>query len=453
MKTANGLGCAICDSPQAGTLHFGARSCKACAAFFRRTVSMSMTYKCIASMPGGGPCRIHHELRMICRFCRYKKCVDGGMKRQLVQNRRQEFRIPKKRRADMDLSAHLTRPVSPGHRLIKDEPPSTPESQQSTSPTKQHDDVQDELAARLYGTASCSFNSPESISIIADNSETNSTSLGSPLSSTSNESAHFQLSSMIPRPQVRYPYDEASFVMQRYIDAEKSLNIRRRIFYTPTDIGNMFEMDNECPYNVEHLRPCVIREFNGLSRTDLMMLFDYCRDFPGFDALPISDKQLVYRYATATDSVVGSAYYTMRVGMTAGCLVHVSGSFLPIDELPVPGKLLEYPPNMSLEDQAKYRLFMPMRAHLYSELCQPMANLQPSFAEYASLKAMVMWHLCHYRLTPEGRAICEAQQKSLLEATQRYCQALDPKRGEERFGQLILLMSSIFVIMKDLYCG
>uniref|UniRef100_A0A1I8A5M9 Nuclear receptor domain-containing protein n=1 Tax=Steinernema glaseri TaxID=37863 RepID=A0A1I8A5M9_9BILA len=446
MKAANS-GCAICESPLAGTLHFGARSCKACAAFFRRTVSMNMTYKCVSSTPGGGPCRINHELRMICRCCRYQKCVEGGMKRELVQNRRQEFRLPKKRRADMDLSAHF-RTVSPVHRLIKDEPPSTPESQANSIKT----DEQDDVSTAMYGAASCSFNSPESISILAYNSETNSV-LGSPLSSSSNESAQFSINSLIPRPAVRYPFEDAQDIMDRYVTNEKSLNVRRRIFYTPADINNMFEQDNECPYNLEHLRPCVIREFNGLSRTDLMMLFDYCRDFPGFDALPLADKQLVYRYATATDSVLGSAYYTMRVGLSAGVLVHVSGSFLPVDTLPKLGSPIDAPTSMSPEDQAKYNLFMPMRAHLYNELVLPMAQLQPTFVEYAALKALVVWHLCHYRLSPQGRTVCEAQQNYLVEAMQRHCKLNDPKRGEEHFGSLILLMSSIFEVTNLLVEG
>lgn len=76
--------CAICEST-ALSLHFGAPSCKACAAFFRRTVALDITYDCIT---GNQDCEVNYERRMACKKCRYQKCIDNNMQRYLVQSKR-----------------------------------------------------------------------------------------------------------------------------------------------------------------------------------------------------------------------------------------------------------------------------------------------------------------------------------------------------------------------------
>ncbi|CAP22550.2 Protein CBR-NHR-13 [Caenorhabditis briggsae] len=88
--------CEVCESPSnISCNHFGARTCKACAAFFRRTVSMKLEYTCIEQPDA---CRVHHDSRLICRFCRLQKCYEIGMKTLLVKSkneRKQYIRISK----------------------------------------------------------------------------------------------------------------------------------------------------------------------------------------------------------------------------------------------------------------------------------------------------------------------------------------------------------------------
>ncbi|EYB83862.1 hypothetical protein Y032_0327g2586 [Ancylostoma ceylanicum] len=76
--------CEICESPTARSVHFGARSCKACAAFFRRTVALNVVYECKEPQP----CTIHYERRMSCKKCRYDKCIAARMSRELVRSTR-----------------------------------------------------------------------------------------------------------------------------------------------------------------------------------------------------------------------------------------------------------------------------------------------------------------------------------------------------------------------------
>lgn len=72
--------CDICGALAKG-YHFGIVSCRACAAFFRRTVIENKSYQCRQN----GECQIHQEARNVCRACRYQRCLQLGMNKNDVQ--------------------------------------------------------------------------------------------------------------------------------------------------------------------------------------------------------------------------------------------------------------------------------------------------------------------------------------------------------------------------------
>lgn len=76
-------GCRIC-MQRADGVHFSVSSCRACAAFFRRTVILKLRYSCKEQ----GDCRVEKSLRNLCRSCRYTRCLSEGMKIELVQLQR-----------------------------------------------------------------------------------------------------------------------------------------------------------------------------------------------------------------------------------------------------------------------------------------------------------------------------------------------------------------------------
>uniref|UniRef100_A0A7E4W587 Nuclear receptor domain-containing protein n=1 Tax=Panagrellus redivivus TaxID=6233 RepID=A0A7E4W587_PANRE len=74
------LECVICSQVSHG-YHFGILACRACAAFFRRTVAEKKVYKCRNNMS----CEISKEQRNMCRACRFFKCEQKGMNKNDVQ--------------------------------------------------------------------------------------------------------------------------------------------------------------------------------------------------------------------------------------------------------------------------------------------------------------------------------------------------------------------------------
>ncbi|EFO99973.1 hypothetical protein CRE_18737 [Caenorhabditis remanei] len=72
--------CLICNSPYA-KYHFGAISCRACAAFFRRCAT---TKKFLIFCN----CLTRRDTQYPCRLCRMEKCVAAGMQESLIRGSR-----------------------------------------------------------------------------------------------------------------------------------------------------------------------------------------------------------------------------------------------------------------------------------------------------------------------------------------------------------------------------
>uniref|UniRef100_A0A0N5ADY5 Nuclear receptor domain-containing protein n=1 Tax=Syphacia muris TaxID=451379 RepID=A0A0N5ADY5_9BILA len=60
--------------------HFGVIACRACAAFFRRTVALNLKYRCRFDEQ----CPINKSVRCMCRKCRLAKCLKMGMNPQSI---------------------------------------------------------------------------------------------------------------------------------------------------------------------------------------------------------------------------------------------------------------------------------------------------------------------------------------------------------------------------------
>ncbi|XP_075238244.1 COUP transcription factor 2 isoform X2 [Lycorma delicatula] len=75
--------CVVCGDKSSGK-HYGQFTCEGCKSFFKRSVRRNLTYSC----RGSRTCPIDQHHRNQCQYCRLKKCLKMGMRREAVQRGR-----------------------------------------------------------------------------------------------------------------------------------------------------------------------------------------------------------------------------------------------------------------------------------------------------------------------------------------------------------------------------
>ena len=69
--------CVVCGDKSSGK-HYGQFTCEGCKSFFKRSVRRNLTYSCRANRN----CPIDQHHRNQCQYCRLKKCLKMGMRRE-----------------------------------------------------------------------------------------------------------------------------------------------------------------------------------------------------------------------------------------------------------------------------------------------------------------------------------------------------------------------------------
>ncbi|XP_061771125.1 nuclear receptor subfamily 2 group F member 5 [Nerophis ophidion] len=75
--------CMVCGDKSSGK-HYGQFTCEGCKSFFKRSVRRNLSYTC----RGNRDCPIDQHHRNQCQYCRLKKCLKVGMRREAVQRGR-----------------------------------------------------------------------------------------------------------------------------------------------------------------------------------------------------------------------------------------------------------------------------------------------------------------------------------------------------------------------------
>ncbi|CDQ80064.1 unnamed protein product [Oncorhynchus mykiss] len=67
----------VCGDKSSGK-HYGQFTCEGCKSFFKRSVRRNLSYTC----RGNRDCPIDQHHRNQCQYCRLKKCLKVGMRRE-----------------------------------------------------------------------------------------------------------------------------------------------------------------------------------------------------------------------------------------------------------------------------------------------------------------------------------------------------------------------------------
>ena len=74
---ASQIECVVCSDKSSGK-HYGQFTCEGCKSFFKRSVRRNLSYTC----RGNRSCPIDQHHRNQCQYCRLKKCLKMGMRRE-----------------------------------------------------------------------------------------------------------------------------------------------------------------------------------------------------------------------------------------------------------------------------------------------------------------------------------------------------------------------------------
>ncbi|CCG28238.1 Nuclear hormone receptor family member nhr-11 [Caenorhabditis elegans] len=416
--------CAVCESPTAFTLHFGGRCCKACAAFFRRTIALDLKYECAAD----DPCEIHFSMRLVCRECRLRKCYSAGMRSELVRSKRENFACTRRKdsRNNSDAAPNSN----------------SPSTRQSSSP-EEMDDWSFQMFEEkpkiedLPLTPSISH-PPLPTQLMPEESSRTSSFDGGYCSSYPSSSAATH-----PSPPGMLYSIENNSILQYYHSMETGLCSKRRIMYTNT--GMDFILDThanlQCPFTVNDLRPHDYRNFRGMLRHDFVMLFDYATRFPEFNSFTSHEKNMFYRQIVAVDFILSSAYYTAKLGQAHRQMVLTNGEYLNMDPLPMSGNEIDARRYFDCdEDFSKYRALMPMHIAIWEESIVPFSKLNVTFEEFCLLKALTVWQATYFKLTENGREKCRRQRNIIIGFLSKMCHS-PGGGGEHRVGELLMSMN------------
>ncbi|EGT41750.1 CBN-NHR-256 protein [Caenorhabditis brenneri] len=407
--------CKVCDSPNATNFHFGAHSCKACAAFFRRTVKTGQTYICA----GDDSCEINHAFRQNCRQCRLAKCQRAGMKDELVQGFKplERTTVIKRQRSPMDdqptTSSYYDHPPVP-------HPPASESNWHHQPPAKS---MKDDI-----------MGIEEFQEFIQIPTHMSSSVLVVPVSPPLNE-----------LEEEERLYGLASLYMEQLVN----LNMRRRLTYAKVTLAAMFDGPCVCPFDQSDLHPFDHRSYRYKNRNDYTMILDYVNRFPEFHLLNKSEKTVIFQTTAAVDALADPAYYSQVIYPDEAVFVTREAKCMRMDPLPCTDLDISSG-DFTSEDITMYKSLVLMIRRQWKNVNVPLRKLKMSLSEFSLFKALTIWHYNYYKLQDTGRQISARQRDDIFRTLLLICKDEGHEDPLLRVSEIVLAVGIVMTEVHEL---
>ncbi|CAJ0578596.1 unnamed protein product, partial [Mesorhabditis spiculigera] len=383
--------CSVCEAPSNG-YHFNAPSCSACAAFFRRTVTLDRQFVCMNSQD----CVVEFTMRVICRACRYMKCIKAGMDRKAVQPRR-----------DRNLPRRKAQPVK---RVLS--------AEAALDMDFMHNPLMDEGPSSIAG--------PYSIPLTLN------------------------IPSFPNTPQMYEPKESYEDHLGELMRLERLYNERRKILYCArSSISTLLstcEID-DIPYSSSEIEVLTYAAIQKDLRPQILLTYEWIRSWEHTKNMTLTDRKMFLRRCILYHTILDPAYLTYRLGEKKRFIMF-NGLFVGIGRDSNEGWADEAG---IISSSLKQELYRPLMERVNNELVEPMRQIGLTYTEYIVLKGIISFNgsaLGIHDMAPGIREKMKNQVDMILRSLHRHYAELGYSLHQvaERTGNIVLLMSAVFAV-------